>query len=152
MSRARTVADLGALPGPGGATCAGCVWRWVGGRGRPMERCRRHADARTTGDTPACAAFTPALDCATCGACCREAYHAVELGPREPFARAYPAYVRPVDGRATIPRPGGRCVCLDGQPGAWSCRVYADRPRTCRDFPVGGASCVEARRRVGLTP
>ena len=138
-------------PGPDDARCGACVWRYRGGRGRPVDRCRRHKDARVDPAWPACAAFTEALDCQTCGACCREAYHAVELGPREPFARTHPQFVARQDGRAVILRPGGRCVCLGGEPGAWGCVVYADRPRTCRDFPMGEASCLEARRRVGLT-
>ncbi len=138
-------------PGPEDATCATCLWRFRGGRGRAVERCRRHKDARVDPAWSACAGWTPSLDCQSCGACCREAYHAVELGPREPFLRTHPQHVTLQDGRPTLPRPDGRCVCLGGAPGAWACAVYAERPRTCRDFPVGGQSCVEARRRVGLT-
>lgn len=140
-------------PGPEGR-CAGCAWHFVGGRGRGVDRCRRHRNEPVSPLWPACPAFTSseAIDCMTCGACCREAYHSVEVGPRDPFVRAHPGRVVTVDGRLQLPRPGGRCACLGGEPGAWSCVVYADRPRTCRDFPKGETSCVEARRRVGLTP
>lgn len=135
----------------GGARCEGCVWRFIGGRGRPVPRCRRHQGQRLEPDWPACPAFTPALDCGACGACCREAFHVVELGPRDPFLRTHPGLAERADGRWALPRPGGRCVCLRGAPGAWSCATYADRPRSCADFPIGGESCLEARRRVGLT-
>ena len=102
------------------------------------------------GGWPACPAFTPSLDCGTCGACCREAYHRVEVGPRDPFLKKQPGLCVSEDGRQVLPRPDGRCVALRGAPGAWSCAVYADRPRTCQDFEVGGGNCLEARRRVGL--
>ena len=79
----------------------------------------------------------------------------MEVAPRDPFARTHAALLETVreDGRLlrVLPRPGGRCRCLGGEPGAWACTAYADRPRTCRDFPVGEESCLEARRRVGLT-
>ena len=31
------------------------------------------------------------------------------------------------------------------------CRIYEDRPRACADFPIAGAACLDARRRVGLS-
>jgi hypothetical protein len=30
--------------------------------------------------------------------------------------------------------------------------VYADRPKTCRDFEQGSANCVDARVRLKITP
>lgn len=99
----------------------------------------------------ACPAFTAALDCQECGACCREAYHAVEVARRDPFVKLRPERIVEVDGRLQVARRGPRCGCLDGEAGAWACAVYADRPRTCRDFTAGSANCVDARRRVGLT-
>jgi hypothetical protein len=139
-------------PGPAGARCVGCVWHFVGGRGQGVDRCRRHRGEPVSPVWPACPAFTAAVDCQECGACCREAYHSVEVGPRDPFVRLHPDRVVKHDGRLEVARSGPRCACLAGEPGAYGCVVYADRPRTCRDFPQGGQSCVEARRRVGLTP
>lgn len=52
----------------------------------------------------------------------------------------------------TILRAGKRCACLQGDLGTFSCNVYPDRPKTCRDFELGGRNCVDARQRVGLTP
>lgn len=134
-------------------TCATCAWQQPGGRGRPVPRCARHDGQRVALDWPACPAHTVALDCADCGACCREAFHVVELGARDPFRRARPELLRQQDGRWELPRrPDGRCPCLEGEPGTWRCDSYDQRPRTCRDFTLGSTNCVEARRRVGLTP
>lgn len=129
------------------ATCRDCVWRKPG---RQHDRCLRHAGAAVRFDWPACPAHTTdaALDCLACGACCREAYHAVEVGRRDPFVRFHPELLVTVDGRLNVRRAGPRCGCLGED---YRCSVYADRPKTCRDFERTGANCVEARRRVGLT-
>lgn len=117
-----------------------------------MDRCRRHRDARVDPSWPACPAFEGPLDCLACGACCREAYHRVEVGPRDPFLRLHPdrVSVDPEDGRRVVTRAGSRCGCLAGD-GPYRCVVYADRPRTCREFTPASGNCLDARRRVGLT-
>jgi Fe-S-cluster containining protein len=33
----------------------------------------------------------------------------------------------------------------------YSCTIYDDRPKSCRDFENGGEHCLTARRRVGLS-
>src|SRR5262245_14316989 len=68
-------------------TCGSCAWRYVGGPGRRAERCRQADGGRVEGAMPGCERWEPALDCQTCGACCRAAYHAVEVSPRDPFVR-----------------------------------------------------------------
>ena len=94
------------------------------------------------------------FDCSTCGACCREAFHVVELEPDDPFVKLYPDLIAHEDGRINLPRPGGLCVALElldsdsGQ--TWNCRLYNDRPISCREFELGSANCVEARARVGI--
>ena len=127
--------------------CASCVWRRPG---KVVDRCLRHRRARVRAEWPACPAHTTeaALDCLACGACCREAYHTVEVGRRDPFVRLHPELLVERDGRLQMPRVGDRCPCLQAD---LRCVHYAERPRTCRDFERGGANCVEARRRVGLT-
>ncbi|MEC8194267.1 MAG: YkgJ family cysteine cluster protein [Myxococcota bacterium] len=134
------------------ARCVGCVWHFVGGRGRAVDRCRRHANHRIRTDWPACPSYEPSLDCLSCGACCREAYDAVEVGRRDPFVRAHPERVVEVEGRLNVRRAGAICGCLEPDAGTWPCAVYGDRPKTCRDFAAGGANCVDARVRLGLTP
>lgn len=160
MARDPLTNTVGGAGGPEGSACRGCVWHYVGGRGAPVDRCRRHRGEAVHPLWPGCAAWTGALDCLDCGACCREAYHAVEVGPRDPFLRLHPERVTrdPENGgRAVVrrvPTPTGtRCGCLGDPPAGddYRCTVYADRPRTCRDFEQGSVNCVEARRRVGLT-
>ena len=133
--------------GPEGATCGDCVWRKPGTH---RDRCLRHGSQSVRADLPACAAHLrdEAVDCLTCGACCREAYHTVEVGARDPFVRAHPELLHRTDGRLQVIRNGPRCACLGPD---LRCSVYADRPRTCRDFERGGPNCVDARRRVGLS-
>ena len=52
---------------------------------------------------------------------------------------------------------GDRCAALHGglvelgKTTRFHCVIYDDRPRTCRDFTLGSARCLTARRRVGLS-
>lgn len=139
-------------PAPPGRTCGDCAWRYRPEQGPSIPRCHRHPDAASVRDDwPACPAWTGPLDCQACGACCGPGYDCVEVGRHERFARQHRDLLVEQFGQLQLPRPGGRCVCLEGQAPALSCRLYADRPQSCRDFPVAGRSCLEARRRVGLT-
>ncbi len=90
-------------------------------------------------------------DCRACGACCREAFDTVEVDEDDPFLRRHPGLVaRTPFGRWGVVRCGSRCAALRGGPGDFTCRVYAERPRPCRDLEVGGPACRWARARVGL--
>lgn len=51
----------------------------------------------------------------------------------------HPERVRPTP---PLYRPGGA---------PFTCSIYGDRPQTCRDFTLGSANCLDARRRVGLS-
>jgi hypothetical protein len=131
------------------ATCGACVWR-------SNVRCRQ-ANARIDPAWPACERFEAALDCQTCGACCRAAYHSVEVSRRDPVVKARPSMIVDRGSYLEIQRAGDRCAALEG--GAiehgtttrYRCTIYEDRPRTCRDFTQGSAHCLTARRRVGLS-
>ncbi|RMH42028.1 MAG: YkgJ family cysteine cluster protein, partial [Deltaproteobacteria bacterium] len=115
------------------ARCGDCAWRYRGGRGRAVDRCRQARGARVDAGDPACERFERALDCLACGACCREAYDAVELSPREPLVTARPDLIDRRGRRLRIARAGGRCAAL--APSApYACAVYELRPRTCREF------------------
>jgi hypothetical protein len=128
-----------------GVVCGGCAWRTDGGM------CRAAATRVFVGaDEAGCARFEAALDCQACGACCREAYDAVDLGPREPVLRRHPSLVVRDGDRAGLRRAHGRCAALGGD-GPYTCAIYDDRPRTCRDFTRSGRHCLDARRRVGLS-
>jgi len=141
---------------PAGAadgTCGTCAWR-------SNTRCRQ-AGARVDPSWPACERFEAALDCQTCGACCRAAYHSVEVTRRDPAVKAQPAMIVDRGSYLELRRAGDRCAALEGgaiqhdQPAPttsrYRCTIYDDRPRTCRDFTLGSAHCLTARRRVGLS-
>lgn len=130
------------------AGCSNCTWRY---RVRGVERCRQADGARIDADWPACERWEPALDCQECGACCRAAYDSVTIGPREAIVRRHPELVVVRKDYVELARSGDRCAALDRVGTRYGCRVYNDRPRTCRDFERAGAHCLEARRRVGLS-
>jgi len=131
------------------ATCGTCVWR-------NNARCRQ-ANAKIDAAWPACERFEAALDCQTCGACCRAAYHSVEVSRRDPVIKAHPELIVDRGSYLEVRRAGDRCAALEGglvEHGTttrYHCSIYDDRPRTCRDFTLGSAHCLTARRRVGLS-
>ena len=135
--------------GAAAGTCGDCAWR-------AGTRCRQ-AGARVDPAWPACERFEAALDCQTCGACCRAAYHSVEVTRRDPVVKARPEMIIDRGSYLELRRAGDRCAALHG--GAlehgtttrYHCTIYDDRPRTCRDFTLGSAHCLTARRRVGLS-
>jgi hypothetical protein len=139
--------------GAAAATCGSCVWRFVQ---RGAVRCRQ-ADARIDEAWPACERYEAALDCQTCGACCRAAYHSVEVARRDPVVKARPDYIVDRGHFLELRRSGDRCAALEGGDLAggtvtrYRCAIYDDRPRTCRDFTQAGGHCLTARRRVGLS-
>ena len=154
-------ADAAPLPHPSGlpagaaGTCGTCAWR-VEVRG--VSRCR-HTTDRIDDAWPGCERFEAALDCQTCGACCRAAYHSVEVSRRDPVVKAQPQFVVDRGTYLEILRSGDRCAALAGgtfdhgksQATRYHCTIYDDRPRTCRDFTLGSEHCLTARRRVGLS-
>jgi hypothetical protein len=148
---------LGFGLGPARETCGSCAWLYVGGRGPAVSRCRQSAlaagdGARTQPETRACARWEPPVDCRTCGACCREAYHSVTVSMRDPVVWKEPDLIVRHGHRFEIRREGPRCAALAEKPaGAFSCTIYDNRPRPCREFEAGGRHCLDARRRVGLS-
>jgi hypothetical protein len=140
--------------------CGQCAWAFSarpGGalRCRQSEREGRQA-SWVAPDETACERWEPVFgeaECRTCGACCREGFDLVQVGLREPFARAHPSLVQRSSLGASVPRPGGRCVALDGDgvQAPFTCRYYEIRPKSCAQFPIGGAACLLARRRTGLS-
>ena len=131
------------------ATCESCAWR-------AGARCRQ-AGKRVDLAWAACERYEAALDCQTCGACCRAAYHSVEVQPRDPVVKKQPAYVVDRGTYLEIRRSGDRCAALGGgeleadRITRFHCAIYDDRPKTCRDFTLGSQHCLTARRRVGLS-
>ncbi len=143
----------GALGEPRG-TCGQCAWRMRAGPGKKVDRCVQAEGARVSRDWPGCARFEVDLECTACGACCREAYGAVDVGARDPFRRRHPELVVERGDRLELRRQGDRCAALEGGRAhgeRFRCAVYEDRPRTCREFTLGSINCLVARRRVGLS-
>lgn len=160
---ARTHHENGFVHHASAATCSGCSWFYRGGRGKAVARCRQNArngamDLRVSPEAQACEKWEAPVDCLQCGACCREAYHSVSVSMRDPAAWKQPQFIVREGHRWSVLRNGTRCAALrvvpDESTGAcsYSCEIYEDRPRTCRDFEQGGNHCLTARKRVGLSP
>jgi hypothetical protein len=141
-----------------GVRCGACAWSHAAG-GRAL-RCRQASRAgreslRVFADTLACERYEPKLSaesCRSCGACCREGFDRVDVRPRDAIRKHHPMLVHEDTWGLHLPRPGGRCVALDTDAEhGHRCRVYPERPKSCREFAVGGDACLEARRRVGLS-
>jgi hypothetical protein len=151
---------LGFALGPAAESCGTCAWLYEGGRGIAVARCRQSAPpngdgARTTHGHPACAHWEPVVDCRTCGACCREAYHSVTVSMRDPVVWQEPDLIVRHGARFEIRREGPRCAALQvvqANGNNYTCAIYENRPRPCREFAAGGRHCLDARRRVGLSP
>lgn len=153
-SQTRPKTPVGEPQGPDGQTCASCTWAVDG------AWCRQLAEPGQRGPSiepawPACRRYEPVLtlaSCGPCGACCREGFHIVALDDDDAVLTTHPELVVTDTWGHHLPRPGGRCVALEGGCGSkWRCRIYADRPTACRDFDVAGDACLEARQRVGLS-
>ena len=150
----RTVEPLRAphpsgLPaGDASGTCGSCAWRYDH---RGASKCRQ-SEQRVDTAWSACERYEAALDCQTCGACCRAAYHSVEVSRRDPVVKKQPDFIVDRGTYLEIRRDGDRCGALAGGGRArYHCVIYDDRPKTCRDFTLGSAHCLTARRRVGLS-
>lgn len=163
------------------ARCESCAWSYEGSRTKRILRCRQAKGARISGDVHACERFESSFDCLGCGACCREAYDTVEVSPRDPVRKRHLDVLVPRTGGFDVKRSGPRCACLRGgidlqapaptisggtasphegatlapriMPGGapFTCDIYEDRPRTCRDFTIFSENCLTARRAVGLS-
>ncbi|MBW2461974.1 MAG: YkgJ family cysteine cluster protein [Deltaproteobacteria bacterium] len=145
--------------------CGDCAWQRRRGPGKAVPRCEQGGGVRVEVAWPGCARWEPEPSCLECGACCREAYGAVEVSARDPFVRLHPDLLTKRPRGYEIRREGERCAALQEQPPrhaedadeadtaspSYMCVVYEDRPRTCRDFTRGSEHCLTARRRVGLS-
>ncbi len=137
--------------------CGACFWAEEGPQGE--RRCRVHAapDAdwgpMVAVEEAGCDRWEPAADdqtCLRCGACCRQGFDVVGV-EHDDSASARDLATPSRHGGLELTRPHGFCVALTRTEAPFPCAIYADRPRSCREFPVGGASCWLARTRVGLS-
>jgi hypothetical protein len=126
--------------------CLDCAWLTDAGQ------CRHAPNIRLNPLLPACERYETALDCRACGACCRAAYHSVEVAVDDPIVKRHPELVVLRETYLELERRGDRCAALSGElETGFHCNVYADRPATCREFEREGENCLTARRRVGLS-
>ena len=139
---ARARHPSGLFAGDANGSCGDCAWR-------AGTKCRQ-AERKVDPAWPACERYEAALDCQTCGACCRAAYHSVEVKKRDPVVKKQPEFIVDRGTYLEIRRDGDRCAALQGGP-RYHCVIYDDRPKTCRDFTLGSTHCLTARRRVGLS-
>lgn len=95
-------------------------------------------------------------DCIECGACCL--YGLIPIERREPEPLLDYVEITAEDTDVVIERAfrrneDGRCQNLLGVVAEEvGCTVYADRPRTCRDFEAGSDRCFGYRRMFGIDP
>ena len=139
--------------GAAGPSCGSCAWRFT----RRGQIVCQQAEGKVEDAWPACERYEAALDCQTCGACCRAAYHSVEVSKRDPAVKKQPTFIVDRGTYLEVLRKGDRCAALEGgafendKRGPFRCVIYDDRPKTCRDFTLGSSHCLTARRRVGLS-
>jgi Fe-S-cluster containining protein len=99
-----------------------------------------------------------ALDCLTCGACCRSGKDGTLLIPETDLLR-WRRMGRDDLARATQPghfgmvafatTPEGACVHLGTSQSPNACAIYELRGTTCREFEKGSWQCLEFRRDRG---
>ncbi len=128
--------------------CRDCAWSHQTPAGL---RCRRASQLVAT-DQTGCACWEPPLSgdpdpCAPCGACCLGRFDHAPVRDGDPELPE--GLVEVLDGERRIPHEPA-CRALS-QVAPWRCSVHLIRPYVCRDFPVGGDACCEARRFMGIT-
>lgn len=99
--------------------------------------------------------------CLRCGACCQNyrvefsVYELQSMGGTVPDAMAHEVSGNRARMNGTERHPV-RCVALTELPqlgeGCLGCGIYAQRSRTCRDFPFASYGCHDTRARFSLPP
>ena len=82
----------------------------------------------------------PTIQCSACEAVCCRLKVVLQPGDRVPTQ-----YIDQDERGLSIMAKGedGWCAAMDAN--SMRCTIYAQRPRTCRDFDMGGSACREER-------
>ncbi len=100
-----------------------------------------------------------ALDCLTCGACCRTGRDGCILIPEDDLRRwrslgrddiAAATQAGHFGLKAFATRDDGSCVHLGTEESPNACQIYEIRGTTCREFERGSPQCREFRRDLGV--
>lgn len=114
----------------------------------------------TVADNIITPADAPIPDCMTCGGCCA-AFVNINVKPDNPIASkdCWEVTKATKNGEIVTDRFIKRketdfsCVGLEGKIGEnVSCRLYENRPRSCRAFEAGSDRCHAVRRAYGIEP
>ena len=142
----------------GNKTCNECAWSLSipeGGLQCQHTNVDTQAFITLEPETVSCHRFEEKFtdsECGRCGACCREGFDAVAVGPDETIREERPDLLERQGDFVFLPRPEGRCSGLQTNQGErWRCDVYALRPQSCRDLEIGSVGCLQARQRMGLS-
>lgn len=157
-SRTRERHPAGFLMGKEGS-CGTCAWSTVAKEGafHCLQRMLTVSEdvATVMESWPGCDRFEPTLPegaCASCGACCREAFDVVPVEEDEKLHEVRADLIEMRAGLFVIARPEGQCRALNELPvGHYRCSVYELRPRACMELARGSAGCLEARQRLGIS-
>ena len=104
---------------------------------------------------------SPAPDCRSCGACCRDAADGrVPVTEADILRWRRTGNTTVVDtlvpghfGQLGMPADArGTCLHLDAVGGVATCRIYATRGEACRALEAGSPQCLAYRRVAGLEP
>jgi hypothetical protein len=88
------------------------------------------------------------FECKSCGACCSFKWSWPVLKRDRSDATNIPSDMIRTD-YPLMKTENNRCIALDGKVGeSVCCKVYNDRPNSCRRFEPGSDLCKEARRKL----
>ncbi len=179
--RVPTVAHPNGLPlhPASSVSCSDCTWHQ---QTDSNWQCHRTGSPIPGKEQHACYFHEPEenVTCTTCGACCREAFDAVELGPEDhvpknlvveyqgrrtlrrvevsneaPFQGAQPQKSQPHKTQLHKTQCAaltlGSCPPTSAQAVQSHCTIYNQRPQTCRDFTRATPACLQARQHIHLS-
>ena len=130
--------------------CKDCLWA---NSQTTAWQCLRQSGKGLDPHWPACVLYEKKLDCLSCGACCRKFYQIVPVSLRDSTIHIHPTMVEPDRHTFKMKRnlQNQHCIALTQNSHLdFTCSIYHNRPRTCRDLAIGSDACLLARQKAGL--